>query len=139
MSLSSRRAASAKNSSSLSTQSWMPSLISSSVALMLTAQTPHSLIVRLDGNSKNENIRKMIAESNDRHFEPILMKRLKKVCQKRKIGFCHTAKAMTTCWQLIFRYIQNYTTVPNWNWTDIMKKAMNLCSIRRLLLNSRPN
>ncbi len=28
------------------------------------------VLLRLDGNSKNENIRKMIAESNDRHFEP---------------------------------------------------------------------
>ena len=39
----------------------------------------------------------------------------------------------------LFRYMQNYTTVPNWNWTDIMKKAMNLCSIRRLLPSSHPN
>ena len=29
--------------------------------------------------------------------------------------------------------------LPNWNWTDIMKKAMNLCSIRRLLPSSHPN
>lgn len=28
------------------------------------------VLLRLDGNSKNENIRKMIAESDDRHFEP---------------------------------------------------------------------